>query len=62
VDRLFKKGLVSRVDDTRERHVRIVSLTEAGTAMIKPIFQSHVKAMNEIFSELDPSELGTLEA
>ncbi|RRA49948.1 MarR family transcriptional regulator [Acidipila sp. EB88] len=62
VDRLYKKGLVSRVEDTHDRRVRIVSLTEVGAALIKPIFQSHIKVMDEVFSELEPSELGTLEA
>ena len=62
VDRLYKRGLVSRVEDAQDRRVRIVSLTEVGRALIKPIFQRHIEAMNEVFSELRPSELGTLEA
>ena len=61
VDRLYKKGLVSRVEDTQDRRIRIVSLTETGTALITPIYEAHVDAMNEVFSELKASELGTLE-
>jgi MarR family 2-MHQ and catechol resistance regulon transcriptional repressor len=61
VDRLYKRGLVSRVEDSQDRRIRIVSLTSEGTALIKPIFQRHIAAMDEVFSELKDSELETLE-
>src|SRR5215510_10232335 len=39
VDRLYKKGLVSRVESTRDRRVRTVSLTEKGRQMFVPLFR-----------------------
>ena len=62
VDRLYKRGLVNRVEDSQDRRIRIVSLTNEGTALITPIFKRHVAAMDEVFSELNDSELETLEA
>jgi MarR family 2-MHQ and catechol resistance regulon transcriptional repressor len=61
VDRLHTRGLVSRVEDSQDRRIRIVSLTSKGKDLIQPIFQSHVQVMDEVFSELKPTELETLE-
>jgi MarR family transcriptional regulator, 2-MHQ and catechol-resistance regulon repressor len=61
VDRLHKKGLVSRIEDSEDRRIRTVSLTAKGKDLIQPVYQSHVEAMEEVFSELKPSELGTFE-
>src|SRR5438093_4486927 len=36
VDRLFEKGLVSRVESTHDRRVRIVALTTRGKDIIVP--------------------------
>jgi len=36
VDRLYKKGFVSRVECSEDRRVRTVSLTEKGAANIRP--------------------------
>jgi MarR family 2-MHQ and catechol resistance regulon transcriptional repressor len=40
VDRLFEKGLVSRVESTEDRRVRIVALTPRGKALIVSAFES----------------------
>src|SRR3954447_24115925 len=42
VDRLVAKGLVSRVECSEDRRVRIVALTPRGKAVITPIFKGHV--------------------
>ena len=61
VDRLFEKGLVSRVESTEDRRVRIVALTSRGRDLIVPAFRKHSGQMRRVFSELSPEELGGLE-
>jgi len=61
VDRLFAKGLVSRVESTEDRRVRIVALTPRGKALIVPAFRKHSGQMRRVFSELSAEELHTLE-
>jgi DNA-binding MarR family transcriptional regulator len=40
IDRLLDRGLVSRVESSEDRRVRIVSLTPKGKELIAPIFPS----------------------
>jgi MarR family 2-MHQ and catechol resistance regulon transcriptional repressor len=61
VDRLFAKGLVSRVESEEDRRVRIVALTPRGKDLIVPAFRKHSAQMKKVFSELSPEELGGLE-
>jgi MarR family transcriptional regulator, 2-MHQ and catechol-resistance regulon repressor len=61
VDRLYSKGLVSRVESPDDRRVRIVALTPAGRKLIVPVFQKHVADMANVFSELSADELRQLE-
>lgn len=61
VDRLYKRGLVSRKEDGDDRRVRIVALTRAGSDIIVPLFKKHAALMKEVFSELDSGELQRLE-
>jgi MarR family 2-MHQ and catechol resistance regulon transcriptional repressor len=61
VDRLFAKGLVSRVESTEDRRVRIIALTQRGKDLIVPAFRKHAGQMKKIFSELSPEELRVLE-
>jgi MarR family transcriptional regulator, 2-MHQ and catechol-resistance regulon repressor len=62
VDRLFAKGLVSRVESAEDRRVRIVALTPCGKDLIVPAFRKHSGQMRRVFSELSPEELRGLEA
>jgi len=62
VDRLFAKGLVSRVESGEDRRVRIVALTSRGRDLIAPAFRKHAGQMRKVFSELSPEELRNLEA
>src|SRR5712691_5344166 len=62
VDRLFEKGLVSRVESTHDRRVRIVALTSRGKDLIALAFRKHSGQMKKVFSELSPEELRDLEA
>jgi MarR family transcriptional regulator, 2-MHQ and catechol-resistance regulon repressor len=61
VDRLFAKGLVSRVESGEDRRVRIVALTSRGRDLIAPAFRKHAGQMRKVFSELSPEELRSLE-
>jgi MarR family 2-MHQ and catechol resistance regulon transcriptional repressor len=61
VDRLVAKGLVSRVESTDDRRVRIVALTPRGKDLIFPAFRKHAGQMRRVFSELSPEELQGLE-
>jgi len=62
VDRLFAKGLVTRVESTEDRRVRIIALTPRGKDLIVPAFRKHSGQMRRVFSELSPEELRGLEA
>src|SRR5580700_11017377 len=61
VDRLFAKGLVSRVESTEDRRVRIIALTPRGKDLIVSAFRKHSGQMRRVFSELSPEELRGLE-
>jgi MarR family 2-MHQ and catechol resistance regulon transcriptional repressor len=61
VDRLFAKGLVTRVESTEDRRVRIVALTPRGKDLIVSAFRKHSGQMRRVFSELSAEELLALE-
>jgi MarR family 2-MHQ and catechol resistance regulon transcriptional repressor len=61
VDRLFAKGLVSRVESADDRRVRIVALAPRGNDLIARAFRKHSGQMKRVFSELSPEELRGLE-
>ena len=61
VDRLFAKGLVSRVESGEDRRVRIVALTPRGKGLIDSAFRKHSGQMKRVLSELSPEELRALE-
>jgi MarR family 2-MHQ and catechol resistance regulon transcriptional repressor len=62
VDRLFAKGLVTRVESPEDRRIRIVALTSRGKDLIVSAFRKHSGQMKKVFSELSPEELRGLEA
>jgi MarR family transcriptional regulator, 2-MHQ and catechol-resistance regulon repressor len=61
VDRLFAKGLVSGVESTEDRRVRIATLTSRGKDLIVTALRDHVGQMKRVFSELSPEELRPFE-
>jgi MarR family 2-MHQ and catechol resistance regulon transcriptional repressor len=61
VDRLFAKGLVTRVESSEDRRVRIVALTPRGRDLIVSAFRVHSGQMKRVFAELSPEELRGLE-
>src|SRR5947208_12037196 len=56
VDRLVKKGLVSRKDHPGDRRVRQVELTAKGRALITRGFREHAAAMEDLASVLSKNE------
>src|ERR1700747_1722721 len=54
VDRLFAKGLVSRVESGEDRRVPSVALTPRGEDLIVSAFRKHSGQMKTVFSELSP--------
>src|SRR5438132_6499471 len=62
VDRLYGKGLVSRVESAEDRRIRIVALTPSGRRLIVPIFRKHAADIGKVFSELSSGELQQLES
>ena len=61
VDRLFAKGLVSRVESAEDRRVRIVALTPCAKDLIAGAFRKHSGQMKRVFSGLNAEELRGLE-
>lgn len=62
VDRLYKKGLVNRVESACDRRVRTVSLTECGQRLFGPIFCRHAALIDNAFAEIAPEERLQLES
>ena len=60
VDRLVKRGLVSRKDHPDDRRVRRVELTSKGRALITRGFGEHASAMENAVSVLSKNERLTL--
>jgi MarR family 2-MHQ and catechol resistance regulon transcriptional repressor len=61
VDRLYKKGLVSRVESESDRRVRTVSLTEKGRRVFLPIFRQHAALIRRAFQDVSPEEQRQME-
>ena len=61
VDRLYKKGFVSRLESSSDRRVRTVSLTEKGREMFVPLFRRHAVLIQQAFQDVSPEELKQLE-
>lgn len=62
VDRLYEKGLVSRVESAEDRRVRTVALTKEGKDLIVPAFRRHAATMRKAFADLTPAQLAELES
>jgi MarR family 2-MHQ and catechol resistance regulon transcriptional repressor len=61
VDRLYKKGLVSRVESESDRRVRTVSLTEKGRRVFVPVFRQHAALVRRAFQDVSPEEQRQME-
>ncbi|WLV25368.1 MarR family transcriptional regulator [Aciduricibacillus chroicocephali] len=56
VDKLEKKGLLTRRRCTEDRRVTYAAITDAGRALMDEIFPKHGEAIQGIFSVLDKDE------
>jgi len=61
VDRLLERRLVTRVESSDDRRVRIVALTKAGKDLIAPVFRKHSADIGKVFGDISPKELQVLE-
>jgi MarR family 2-MHQ and catechol resistance regulon transcriptional repressor len=61
VDRLYKKGFVGRVESSRDRRVRTVSLTQSGRQMFVPLFRRHAALIKRAFQDVSSEELKQFE-
>jgi MarR family transcriptional regulator, 2-MHQ and catechol-resistance regulon repressor len=61
VDRLYKKGLVSRVESDSDRRVRTVALTDKGRRVFVPIFREHAALIKRAFQDVSPKEQRQIE-
>jgi MarR family 2-MHQ and catechol resistance regulon transcriptional repressor len=61
VDRLYKRGFVSRAECSEDRRVRTVSLTEKGRKMFVPLFRRHAALIKRAFQDVSSQELQQLE-
>ena len=62
VDRLYKKGYVSREECSSDRRVRTVSLTEKGRQAFLPVFRRHAALIQRVFEGVSSEEVQELEA
>ena len=62
VDRLYKKGFVSRVESRSDRRIKTVSLTEKGREMFIPLFRRHTALIKRAFQDISVGEIRELEA
>lgn len=56
VDRLLKRGLVTRINSTTDRRVRTVDLTPAGRRLIEQVFSSHARQVDRLAEVLSAKE------
>ena len=61
VDRLYSKGLVTRVESAQDRRIRIVALTPSGKKLIIPIFRKHAADIRRAFAEIPSNQLEQFE-
>jgi MarR family 2-MHQ and catechol resistance regulon transcriptional repressor len=61
VDRLYRKGLVSRVESESDRRVRTVSLTAKGRRVFVPIFRQHAALIKRAFQDVSTEEQRQME-
>lgn len=56
VDRLLKRGLVTRTNSSEDRRVRVVDLTSSGRRLIEQVFAAHARQVDRLAEVLSPKE------
>lgn len=61
VDRLVRKGLVERVEDTRDRRRTLVHLTENATELLRSLRQGRADLMRSWIKQMSADDIAALE-
>ncbi len=61
VDRLVKRGLVSRKENPEDRRTRLLQVTNKGKALLDKLMESGLGRMSSILNQLSTEELTALE-
>lgn len=56
VERLYRRGLVTRLESKTDRRVRVVDLTPKGRRLIEGQFELHAAALERLAEVLSPAE------
>ena len=57
LDRLEREGLVTRAPSPTDRRVKLVHLTEAGTALYKQVKEQASAVRSALLGDIDPAQL-----
>jgi MarR family 2-MHQ and catechol resistance regulon transcriptional repressor len=60
IDRLEERAFLERVPDKQDRRVRRVQLTAQGMVLIKRLYVRHERDLDEVMSDIHPSERAEL--
>ena len=60
IDRLEERAFLERVPDKQDRRVRRVQLTAQGMVLIKRLYVRHERDLDEVMSDVHPSERAEL--
>lgn len=61
VERLVRKGLVDRVQDSQDRRRTLVHLTEEATDLLRSLRQGRAELMRSWIEQMDPADVDALE-
>ena len=61
VDGLFERGFVEREEDSLDRRMKRVRLTESGRTVPRALNEARLSALQELISSLEEDEAGALE-
>ena len=60
IKNLEKEALIQRNINDQDRRAFLISLTEKGRTLIKPVFKAHLSFLSDFFARLDEGEKSTL--
>lgn len=60
VDKLVKRGFISKVQDEKDRRNTLIDLTNEGKDFFESIFDHHVETLTQIYDILSPNETDEL--
>lgn len=60
IDRLVRKGLANRAEDSSDRRVVRIRLTDRGKGLVSDIYRERRRRLGTVLERLDPAALSTL--